>query len=212
MVRPSFNIDSIEQSLREVQRQLPSLDQLGLASEQMDDEVIENMVSGYALLNQLLMAKIELLAIGNSAYLLELNARVLCGANEQKRFQYKKHIQATNRYFYEHTDGGIRSLMEWYDLHRHQSVWQRAAGIYIHILSEPQLFIEGNNRTGSLIMSYILAKEGLEPFVLTTENAKAYFEFSASVKTLPRNILVNWFRLPILKNGIASFLKNQFQA
>lgn len=210
LVRPRFNLERIEKSLREVQKQLPSLNQkMKLPREHMDDEVVENLISGYALVGQLLVSNVELLAHGTSSYLLELNARVLCGAGEQKRREYKEHIQATNRHFYERTDAGIHALMEWYELHRHQSMWHRAAGLYIQIMSTPQLFIEGNGRTGTLLMSYILAKEGKEPFVLTTANAKAYFEFSALVKTLPANSLANVLRLPILKNRIANFLKNQ---
>jgi hypothetical protein len=44
---------------------------------------------------------------------------------------------------------------------------RRAAEVYIYILSEPQLFIAGNHRTGALVLSYILAREGRPPFVLT---------------------------------------------
>ncbi len=209
-VSPRFNLQGIEQSLRGVQEQLPVLNrELKLPRERMDDEVVENLMSGYALVNQLLEAKIELFAFGSSAYLLELNNRVLCGKSEQKRYEYKKHIEATHRYFYERTDAGIQDLAEWYALHRHESVWHRAASIYIRILSEPQVFIEGNDRTGALVMSYILAKEGQPPFVLTSANAKAYFEFSALVKKLPRNNLANLFRLPRLKARIAGFLKDQ---
>jgi hypothetical protein len=49
--------------------------------------------------------------------------------------------------------------------------WKRAAGVYVRTLSEPELFIEGNHRSGALVMSYILAREGYPPFVLTAENA-----------------------------------------
>ena len=142
-------------------------------------------------------------------FCLELNTRVLCGTSEQKRREYHKHIAANNRYFYERTDAGIHDLYEWYTLQRHEPVWHRAAGIYIRILSEPQVFIEGNDRTGALVMSYILAKEGQPPFVLTAANAKAYFESSALIKKLPRNGLANLFRLPRLKARIADFLKDQ---
>jgi hypothetical protein len=178
----------------------------------MDDEVVENLVSGYALVSQLLEAKVDLFALGNSAHLLELNTRVLCGTDEQKRHEYKKHITATNRYFYERGDAGIQDLSEWYALHSHESVWQRAAGIYIRILTEPQVFIEGNDRTGTLVMSYVLAKEGRPPFVLTAANAKAYFDFSALVKKMPRNSLSRLFRLRCLKARIADFLKGQAHA
>jgi Fic family protein len=50
------------------------------------------------------------------------------------------------------------------------------------MLSEPQVFIEGNDRTGALVMSYILAKAGQPPFVLSFANAKPYFESSAQIK------------------------------
>ena len=208
--RPVLNLQSIEASLRGVQSEFHQINlTLKLSREQMDEEVVENLLSGYALINHLLEANIELFALGSSAHLFELNTRVLCGTSEQKRCEYTKHIAANNKYFYERTDAGIQDLAEWYALHRYESVWHRAASIYIRILSEPQLFIEGNDRTGTLVMSYILAKEGQPPFVLTAANAKAYFESSALIKTLPRNSLANLFRLPRLKAQIAGLLKDQ---
>jgi hypothetical protein len=71
--------------------------------------------------------------------------------------------------------GMYMGVMDWYALKEGKSVWRRAAGVYIRILSEPQLFIEGNHRTGALIMSYLLAREGRAPFVLTDDNAREYF-------------------------------------
>jgi len=210
MPRPVLNLQSIEASLRRVHREFPLINHvLKFSREQMDEEVVENLISGYALINYLLEANIDLFALGSSAYLLELNTRVLCGTSEEKRCEYHKHIAANYRYFYERTDAGIHDLADWYALHRHESVWQRAACIYIRILSEPQVFIEGNDRTGALVMSYILAKEGQPPFVLTAANAMAYFESSALIKKLPRNSLANMFRLPLLKARIAGFLKDQ---
>ena len=209
-LKPVLNLQSIEASLRGVQSEFPAINQsLRFSLERMDEEVVENLISGYSLINYLLEANIELFDLGNSAYLLELNTRVLCGTNEQKRSEYHKHITANRRYFYERTDAGIQDLSEWYKLRRHESVWYLAASIYIRILSEPQVFIEGNDRTGALVISYILAKQGQAPFVLTTANAKAYFEISAHIKQLPRNGLVKMIRLPFLKAQIADFLKNQ---
>lgn len=208
--RPHLDLQSIEASLRGVQREFPQINHsLNFSREGMDDEVVENLISAYALINHLLEANIDLFALGSSSYLLELNTRVLCGTSELKRREYRKHIAANNSYFYERTDAGIHDLYEWYTLQRHESVWHRAAGVYIRILSEPQVFIEGNDRTGTLVMSYILAKEGQPPFVLTATNAKAYFETSAQIKKLPRNGLANLFRLPLLKGRIAGFLKDQ---
>jgi len=207
---PHLDLQSIEASLRGVQNEFHWINQaLNVPRERMDDEVVENLMSGYALVSQLLEAKVDLFALGSSAYLLELNTRVLCGTSEQKRREYQKHIAATNHHFYERTDAGIQDLAEWYALHRHESVWHRAAGIYIRILTEPQLFIEGNDRTGTLVMSYLLAQAGHPPFVLTTANAKAYFDSSALVKKMTSNSLSNLFRLPRLKARMAGFLKEQ---
>jgi len=208
--RPRVDLQSIEASLRGVQCEFFLINQaLHLSRERMDDEVVENLLSGYAFICQLVEATIDIFALGNSSCLLELNTRVLCGTSEQKRREYRKHIDANNRYFYDRTDAGIKDLAEWHALHRHESVWQRAAGIYIRILSEPQVFIEGNDRTGALVMSYILANEGQPPFVLTAANARTYFELSAEIKKLPRNGLLNLFRLPRLKARIAGFLEEQ---
>lgn len=208
--KPQLDLQSIEASLREVQREFTRINQeLNVSREQLDDEVVENLLAGYALINQLLEDQIDLFALGSSSYLLELNNRVLCGMSEQKRREYHKHIAANSRYFYERTNAGIVDLYEWYTLQRNAPVWHRAAGIYIRMLSEPQVFIEGNDRTGALVMSYILAKEGHPPFVLSSANAKAYFDSSAQIKKLPRNGLANLFRLPRLNVRIAGFLENQ---
>jgi Fic family protein len=49
-------------------------------------------------------------------------------------------------------------------------------------VSQPQLFLEGNHRTGALVASYILVQEGLPPFVLTRKNASEYFNPSTLIK------------------------------
>jgi hypothetical protein len=88
-------------------------------------------------------------------------------------------------------------------------VWRRAAGVYIYILSEPQLFIEGNHRTGALVFSYILAREGRPPFVLTAENTKAYLDPSTLITETRKHSLVALFRIPKIKRYFAKFLKEQ---
>jgi hypothetical protein len=44
------------------------------------------------------------------------------------------------------------------------------------------LFTEGNHRTGSLIASWINLFAGYPPFVLSVDNAFAYFASSAEIK------------------------------
>lgn len=116
-------------------------------------------MSGYALINKLIDGRIDLLSLGHLRLFLELNALVLCGRDEQKRLDAARHLAATDRYFFDNIDGGIRDAIEWHGLHANESAWIRAAGVYIRILSEPQLFIEGNHRTGALVMSHILAPD-----------------------------------------------------
>ena len=142
----------------------------------LDPGIVANMMAGYRFVDNLLAQRIDLLAMGNLKLFLEMNALVLFGSDEGPRAGAAFQLAATEKRFYDQENGGIRDVVEWHDLHRANSPWRRAAGVYISILSEPQLFIEGNHRTGALVMSYILARDGRPPFVLTAENAKAYLD------------------------------------
>ncbi len=162
----------------------------------MTDEVRTNMMAGYRYVDDALAQAFDFFAIGNSSALLELNTLVLCGTDQDKREHFARHIAITERRFYEQDRPGIGALMEWLQRHNGDDVWTRAAGAYIHILSEPQLYVEGNHRTGALIMSYMLAREGWPPFVLSVANAKAYFDPSNLVKGTNRRSLGMLIRHP----------------
>ena len=56
-------------------------------------------------------------------------------------------------------------------------------------------------------MSYILAREGRPPFVLTTANARAYLDPSTLITETRKHSLVAVFRLPKIKRYFAKFLK-----
>ena len=58
-------------------------------------------------------------------------------------------------------------------------------------------------------MSYILARGGLPPFVLTAENAKAYLDPSTVITETRKRSLVALFRLPKITRYFAKFLKEQ---
>jgi hypothetical protein len=72
---------------------------------------------------------------------------------------------------------------------------------------ERELFIEGDHRSGALVMSYILAREGRPPFVLTAGNAKAYLDPSTLITETRKHSLVALFRLPKIKRYFTKFLK-----
>ena len=77
----------------------------------------------------------------------------------------------------------------------------------MRLLSEPQLFIEGNHRTGALIMSCILIRDGRPPFVLNTANARGYFDPSTLITKTKKTPISMLFRMPKLKREFAAFLR-----
>ena len=203
-----LNLEAIEATLRDLQAQFPEINKL-LKSRRdaIDESLIANMLAGYELVDSLVAQHLDLFAMGNLKLFLEMNALVLCGRDGQSRTQAASHLAATEQRFYEQEGGGIRDIVEWYTLHRKESAWSRAAGVYVRMLSEPELFIEGNHRTGALVMSYILARENRPPFVLTAANAKAYLDPSTLVTQTRKHSLVAVFRLPKIKRYFAKFLK-----
>ena len=180
--------------------------------DRMDDAIVENMLAGYAAVDDLIARKVDLFSVANLRQFLELNATVLCGVNPQTRLESAPHLAATDARFYEETNGGIRDIMEWYEMHAKEGTELRAAGVYIRVLSEPELFIEGNHRTGALIMSYILARDGRPPFVLTVDNAKAYFDPSTLFTNKKMKRLTLLFVMPRIKRNFAEFLHSQANA
>jgi hypothetical protein len=117
--------------------------------------------------------------------------------------------EATKQHFYEQEKFNINDILDWHRKHEDESPWKQAAGVYVRILSQPQLYIEGNHRTGALIMSYILARYGQAPFVLTVDNAKAYFDPSTLVKDTKKTTATLLIKLPGMKKRFAQFLRDQ---
>jgi hypothetical protein len=193
--------------LRRLQREFARINErLSAPRDPMSDDVVQNMVAGYAFVDALVAAGVDLFAMGNLKYLLELNTIVLCGQSPRRRQEYARHLEATEQRFYEQREGGIQDLIESYARHHHESAWKRAAGVYVRILSKPQLFIEGNHRTGALTMSYILIRDGKPPFVLTVENAGAYFDPSTIIRDTAKQSLAMLFRLPGIRERLAKVL------
>ena len=172
-----LNLAAIADALWELQLAFASINrELDSRRKSLDDEVVVNMIDGYAFIDQLLTDRIDLFALGNSSYWLKINAIVLCGRTAASAESNRRMLQAAESRFYDDARGGFRDIMDWYSFNLGTSVWWRAAGVYVHLLSEPQLFLEGNHRTGALIISYMLAREGRAPFVLTRGNAREFLK------------------------------------
>ena len=203
-----LNLPAIERSLREVQRHFDALNAGFLEKrDPFDDAVLENVLAGYALIDDYVVRGVDLFSLQHLALMLEINTTVLCGTDPAQRAEYAEHIAASERRFFDSEEGGIKDLFKWYDLHRNESPWKRAAGVYVRILSKPQLFIEGNHRSGSLIASYLLMREGLPPFVLTVDNATAFFNPSTVIRNFPKHGMKALFQLPKIKKKYAAFLE-----
>ncbi|NEV64473.1 hypothetical protein [Thiorhodococcus minor] len=208
---PTSRLDlaAIERSLRAVQRDFDRINaSLDTPRDPFDDEVLERMLAGYRFVDQLQAWNVDLLERGSSEQLLQLNCLILCEnpgpALEECSPQFRLTMQ---RFYDDSSQGGVRALMNYLADHRHPTVWRRAAGVYIQMLSEPQLFFEGNHRTGALLTSHILVRQGRPPFVLSPENAKAYFDPSSLIKGYRKGTFKAMREMPRLRNRIADLLE-----
>lgn len=131
------------------------------------------------------------------------------GRDPARRLEYAQHLAATEEHFFNNVEGGIKDLYNWYQAYRSESVWKRAAGVYVRILSKPQLFIEGNNRTGSLIVSYLLMRAGLPPFVLTLDNAEWLLQSVIGHPQPAKHGVKALYELPKIKKNMQLSWKNK---
>ena len=202
-----LDLAAVEASLRRLQRDLgPDADRRDVGRDPLGDRVVDNLVEAYAYVDRLLADGVDLFAFGNLRHLLEINTLVLCGSSADRRSRYGGHIDATELRFYDERDAGIQDVMEWYARHAGDSVWHVAAGVHLRMLSKPQLFIEGNNRSGALVMSYLLARGGQPPFVLDADSAASFFALGAEIRDMDKRSPAMLFRLPAVRDRLVSLL------
>ncbi len=181
-----FNIPAVEESLLNVEQNWTKIDdslayeKIGRRDTPFDSVVRTRMMSAYIHLDALLRVGVEPFSLDSIPAMLELNNLVHFGRDWDLRLQYHKAILATSDKYYSQ----IEPIQKWYKKHMKNQPRpiKVAAEIYVAILGQPQLFIEGNHRTGSLIASWISMYYGRPPFVLSTDNAVAYFRPSAEIK------------------------------
>jgi hypothetical protein len=204
-----LDLPAIESSLRAVAALANSDQCIANTTERLDRLAVDCMMDGYAFIDELVANKIDVFSMGQSNLFLELNALVLFGCNQQARVDYAEQLVATEKRFYDDDSGGIRDVVEWHALHATDSAWLRAAGVYIRILSEPELYIEGNHRTGALVMSYILARSGYPPFVLTVNDAEEFHKWSELFACRRKNSLLLRWQMPLFMRRFGEFLRAQ---
>lgn len=205
-----LNLIAVESCLRDAQKHFDEINAtLTVKSTPPTDEVIHNLVAGYALIDEYVANEIDLFAVGNSELILSLNHTVLYHSTQVSKVEADRQFRATRQHFYEAKNGGIGHLMEWLSFNTNSSIWKRSAGLFTYVLSQPQLFLEGNHRTGSLIMSYMLMRKGYAPFVLSISNAKHFFEPAELTKKRRKKTLDEYLLLPKQTRQFAKLLKQE---
>jgi hypothetical protein len=184
---------------------------IGRKDTPFDSVVRTNMESAFAYLNKLLEEREMPFSKHNAGQMLALNNFVHYGGDKKLMAEYHKAIQANSERFYKR----ITPIADWYNRHekRKDAAIKIASEVYVAIVGQPQLFIEGNHRTGSLIADWILLSEGLPPFVLSRENAIAYFAPSSEIKGFADSS--TWRgkrRLPAYRNKFGTFLENHIDS
>ncbi len=205
-----LNINAIKSCLVDTQQHFNVINNtLKIKRTPLSNEVINNLIAGYKKIDEYIANDIDLFEMGNSSLLLELNQIVLYHGTELSLDECERQFKGTREHFYEVKNGGIGNLMEWLELNQSSSIWKRSAGLFTYILSQPQLFLEGNHRTGSLIISYMLMREGYAPFVLSVENAKHFFEPAELTKKRRKKTFDEFLHLPKQTRKFAKLLKKE---
>lgn len=203
-----FNLGEVYWSLKLTQRQFKRINRcLNGRRQPLSDEQVNNLMEGYRFVDELIRCDSDPLAMGNSSLLLDINTLVVCGSDSKKRQDFTAFIEQTSSHFYSDQNGGVGALNEWYQMHLSDTVWDCAAGLYIQILSQPQLFIEGNHRTATLCVSFLLGRAGYPPLVLTPANAPELFEYSKHIENLRKNSLGMAVKFSRLRNRLATTLR-----
>jgi prophage maintenance system killer protein len=181
-----FDIENISQNYELVIADFDRINKIiRCKRDKFDRAIAGNMLHAYNHINNLLAAAPEK-AILSWQDMLELNIVVHLGIQPETREEYYGFVRHTEEKFGKQ----LPPLMKWYDRHEHNEddPYKIAAGLYVRVLSEPQLFIEGNHRTGSLIANYYLLMKGEAPFVLTPQNAVEFFDLASDVKFQKQDI------------------------
>jgi hypothetical protein len=162
------------------------------------------MVEGYRFVDGLLADGRDPLAQGESRSLLEINHIVLCGLSPERRTENEEHVAATEARFYDDHEAGADGFYDWLKRSRGGLPEEFAARLYVRMVSSPQMFIEGNQRTATLCASHVLAAHGEPPLVAHP----AFMPVAAACRRVDRRRLwgpvYGWFavrRLTALLRG-----------
>jgi hypothetical protein len=201
-----LRLGRIDDELNEVQRHFPAINAvLNLRRDDFTDTVRQNMIAAYEFLDAAVQQEVDLFSDEGLEVLLRLNHLVLLGSGYDPR-AHDRHISVTRQRFFDNFRLYVKPVRRWYRKHETENPYKVAAQVYVGVLSQPQLYQEGNHRTGALIASGILLQNGCPPFVLTRQNAIAYFNPSSEIKFTDKRTVSGKLRLPKCRREFRTFL------
>lgn len=211
-----LNLAAIDASLKTVEAHWmqinDELERRGIGRKDTFDDVVKmRMMSAFSYLDDLLREQIPPFSKASIKPMLLLNHRVHYGTDQRLMSEYATAMKATTEKFKQH----IYPIQQWYEHHIQRGDYplKIAAEVYVSILGYPQLYIEGNHRTGSLIADWISVYHGYPPFVLSVENAIAYFAPSAEIKSFANKS--TWrgrAQLPKYRKSFLEFWENHIDS
>lgn len=207
MKRLRLNLGTIAEALLDVQRHFPAINAiLKCRRDDFTDAVRENLLAGYEFVDAAVAENLDFFSDDGLEALLHLNHLVLLG-RKYDRHAFREHISVTRERFFDNFHQYVRPIRRWYRKHETENPYKVAAEVYVGVLSQPQLYQEGNHRTGALIASGILLQNGCPPFVLTRQNAVAYFDPSSEIKFTDKRTIHDSLRLPKYRSEFREFLR-----
>jgi hypothetical protein len=205
--RLRLRLGRIEDELCDVQRHFPAINAaLNCRRDDFSDTVRQNMLAAYEFLDAVVDHDLDLFSDEGLEALLQLNHLVLLGRGYDPG-TFGRHITLTRRRFFDNFRLYVKPIRRWYRKHETENPYKVASQVYVGVLSQPQLYQEGNHRTGSLIASGILLQNGCPPFVLTRQNALAYFNPSSEIKFTDKRTIRGKLRLPKYQREFRTFLQ-----
>lgn len=180
-------------------------DTLAMRREDFTAVHVNNILEAYEYLNGLLARGMDLFTPAGLHSLLEMNHLVLCGSDRSTRNQYYQHIVETRNSF----NKRIKPVRDWVlSKNGSHNPYKLAAGFYSRSLSQPQLFIEGNHRTGNILLNYLLISRGASPYVIDATTARGYLDLSTEIKyTNKEEALNHSLKMPGHRKRFEEFLR-----
>jgi len=209
-----LNLDSIYRSLATVEDHWDDinneLDRLKIGrKDEFLPVVRDNVFLAYIYLDNLLKRGVPPLNEDTLIELLEINEIIHYGADLELRHEYASAIGATVDQFFgqQATPGRVTPIYNWFKKHTAQDdkVTKLAAEVCMSIVGSPQLFIEGNHRSGNIIANWICAYYGQPIFVLSAENAIAYFAPASEIKHFDKRSAWRGLKLPKYQRQFREF-------